>query len=290
MAKLKPPIMFQEQPKLTGRIDIRTHKGQVIAQAWPKKRGTPKAEITRTQNDDFLQANWLAKYAAPYLQRMSILLAKDGPWYPRDLIVSSMYGRLWDQIDLNGTVYTSMAARNDVNQDLLLLGKPTAIGQGLIWDGEYWKPGSVGGGGGSAPVRSIASGPTNALGSSGSYRPLQWSVADVDAIGCFSLGSEPTQCLVPAEFDGGLIRFSCAVTAYSFSGEYELDLRKNGTDSVFISSWTNRDTVLGALFNSPLIEVSAGDFYEMWVRPTTNGGSLGGSTTSWHIEAYAPGA
>ena len=113
-------------------------RGALVASSWPKKRGRPKSSITREQNEWFRQANLLAKYADGQAQWMAIELSRDSPWYPRDILISAMAGRLFETLNLDGVEFRSVAIRDDVSSDLdFLAGKipGTIMVRGLdLWD------------------------------------------------------------------------------------------------------------------------------------------------------------
>ena len=107
-----------KRPALSGKLIYQTDRGQLKVQSWPRKRGKPKSAITRAQNEKFRQANLLAKYAPSDDQWMTIEVAKGSPWYPRDLLMSAMYGRLFEVLIIEGQEYRAVAVNEDVSSDL----------------------------------------------------------------------------------------------------------------------------------------------------------------------------
>jgi len=118
MAKLKGLPRKGKTPSFNKNVVIQVSGGQAHMQTWPKKRGKPKSPVTQEQNEWFKEANLLAKYADGAAQWMAIEVAKNGPWYPRDLLMSAMAGRLFESIIIDGQEYRSVAVRDDVSSDL----------------------------------------------------------------------------------------------------------------------------------------------------------------------------
>lgn len=138
MAKIGVPIRGSKPPSLGARVVVRVLKGQAIMQAWPRRRGRVKNPVTKAQNEKFTQANKLAKYASADDQWMSIEVAKNSPLYPRDLLVSAMYGRLFETLTIDGQEYVSVAVRDDISDDLDKVGG-TQVGTLLIRRPEGWR-------------------------------------------------------------------------------------------------------------------------------------------------------
>lgn len=168
MAKVGQPIRGRKPPSYARKVVVRVSAGTAIIQAWPRKRGRPRNPITIEQNLRFKEANILAKYAPSDDQWMAIEVAKNGPLYPRDLLMSAMFGRLFETITVDGRKMVSMAVIEDISADLDLLGSnmqgsvlirtetlwtglpPGTLGQVLNSGGPSANPfwGSGGGGGG----------------------------------------------------------------------------------------------------------------------------------------------
>jgi hypothetical protein len=127
-----------KRPALGGKIIYQTDRGQLKAQSWPRKRGKPKSPITRAQNEWFRQANLLAKYAPSDDQWMSIAVAKGSPWYPRDLLMSAMKGRLFEVLIIDGQEYRAVATRDDVSSDLDFLAG-TVEGTIIVRGPDLWQ-------------------------------------------------------------------------------------------------------------------------------------------------------
>lgn len=115
-------------------------------QAWPRRRGRVKNATTKAQNEKFAQANKLAKYASADDQWMVTEIARNSPLYPRDLLVSAMYGRLFETLTIDGKEYVSVAVRDDISDDLDKVGG-TEVGTILVRHPEGWRglvPGNAG--------------------------------------------------------------------------------------------------------------------------------------------------
>lgn len=142
MSKNRP-----RRPSLRGSLMLDISSGQERARAWPKKRGKPKSEKTREQNEWFRQAQWATKYWPPKLQIACAEAVKGTPLLPRDLMTMIMAGR-FVQIgfeDGSRDLY-SMAQLNDVSQSLdVITSEP---GYTLIRGEDYWEGVPYGGGGG----------------------------------------------------------------------------------------------------------------------------------------------
>lgn len=146
MAKLTGRTGSGKGLALRGKLQITVKRGQLIAAGWPRKRGKPKSAKTREQNEWFRQANLLAKYADGDAQWMAIEITKNGPLYPRDIMMSAMKGRLFEVLIIDGQEFTAVAVRDDVSHDLDLLAG-TALGTLMFRGPELWQslvPGTLG--------------------------------------------------------------------------------------------------------------------------------------------------
>lgn len=136
----------QKRPALSKATYQYVRNGRLITAKWPRKRGRPKHPTTRDQNEWFRQANLAAKFVNSAEQWMAQELAKHGPLYPRDLLMSAMAGTLFPQLEIDGQVYTSMALVTDISKDLDLLAGNTP--GTIMWRGpQRWQglaPGSAG--------------------------------------------------------------------------------------------------------------------------------------------------
>ncbi len=146
MAKVGQPIRGRKPPSYAKKVVVRVSAGTAIVQAWPKGRGRPRNPVTIEQNLRFKEANTLAKYAPSDDQWMAIEVTKNGPLYPRDLLMSAMFGRLFETLTVDGRRMVSMAVIEDISSDLDLLGSGVQ-GAVLFRGQDLWQevgPGAVG--------------------------------------------------------------------------------------------------------------------------------------------------
>lgn len=138
MAKLKNIRQDHTLPVLGGRFIVKTWRGKLIMQAWPKKRERPLPPKVQAQNQRFANANILAKYAAPDQQNIAMELAKEGPLYPRDYLTAAMTSGLFIyQMGKNHKVYP-MSVRNEVSAELDIIAQTPGSLMGRAED--WWEP------------------------------------------------------------------------------------------------------------------------------------------------------
>lgn len=138
MAVLKNIRADHTLPVLGGRFIVKTWRGKLVMQSWPKKRSRPLPAQTLAQNERFKNANFLAKFAPPDQQKMAIELGKKGPLYPRDYLTAAMTSGLYIyQLGPNRKVYP-VSVRNEISAELDIIaqtpGSMMARGQ------DYWEP------------------------------------------------------------------------------------------------------------------------------------------------------
>lgn len=97
--KIRADPRGQRQPSFKNQFYIRTHRGQLILCAWPRKRGPSKSPAVRRQNAWFKGANLLAKVAEPTQQNLAIRLTQGTGLYPRDLLLKQMSGGIYELQD-----------------------------------------------------------------------------------------------------------------------------------------------------------------------------------------------
>lgn len=81
-------------PGFTDRIMVDTFRGKVRVRKWPEKRGRPKSERVRAQNDWFRDVNKLASRAPGTQMASAIAITKNSGLYPRDILIRMMAGNL----------------------------------------------------------------------------------------------------------------------------------------------------------------------------------------------------
>lgn len=138
MAVLKNIRADHTLPVLGGRYIVKTWRGKLVIQSWPKKRSRPLPAQTLAQNERFKNANFLAKFAPPDQQKMAIELGKKGPLYPRDYLTAAMTSGLYIfQLGPNRKVYP-VSVRNEISAELDIIAQTpgSLMGRGE----EYWEP------------------------------------------------------------------------------------------------------------------------------------------------------
>jgi len=80
--------------KLSGRVYMRQHQGQVILQKWPKRRGRPTSERQQAWVDQFSAIAKVSKN--PPADQLDDLeeMARGTGWFWRDIITRAAYGKL----------------------------------------------------------------------------------------------------------------------------------------------------------------------------------------------------
>ncbi len=118
MAILRSIPLAQRLASHRGRTITYTHRGILVTQKWPRKRGTPTSAKQLWWIDWFTQANKLAKYADPMSQVRAIDMTKGTGLYPRDVLLKAMRGRLHWWADETGWKWFPMAATQAVSNSL----------------------------------------------------------------------------------------------------------------------------------------------------------------------------
>jgi len=124
-------------PSHRGAMMVDVTRNVLRVRAWPKKRGRPKSALQLYWVDWFRQANALAKLADNYTLARAIELTKNTGWYPRDIILKAMAGRLYTWTDSTGWTYYSMAAITDISKTLDILAQ--TVGSLLVRHSDRWK-------------------------------------------------------------------------------------------------------------------------------------------------------
>lgn len=93
----------QRTPSLRGSLLRYYSNGQWLVRAWPRKTGKPKSLKVQRQNNWFRDAVQLAKrLPAPY-QELAKEMALDTGLYPKDPLMASMAGNLYEVVLEDGT-------------------------------------------------------------------------------------------------------------------------------------------------------------------------------------------
>jgi len=137
MAKLTSIPRQRRGPSYRGRVMIDTVRGVIRVRKWPKKRGPPKSESQRFWVDWFTQANRLAKYASGMDQARAIAMTAKSGWYPRDVLLKAMRGRLYWWATPDGWKWYPVAAIGDISETLDVLAQ--TVGSVLVRATDRWR-------------------------------------------------------------------------------------------------------------------------------------------------------
>ena len=152
----------QRTPSLRGSLIRYYSNGQWLLRAWPRKTGTPKSLKIRNQNNWFRGAVQMAKRVpAPYLASAK-QMALDTGLYPKDPIMASMAGNLYEVVLEDGTTIPKWIPK---------VHKAVFTGCRLRL---------------TTPVALVA----------GVLTPVPWSFVDIDTSGFFD-AAEPTRISIP---------------------------------------------------------------------------------------------
>jgi len=79
-----------------GRLHVMLRKGELVARAWPRKRGKPAHPVVLAQNAWFAGAARLASRVDPLQAKLAIEVTKDTGLLPRDILMAAMAANLYD--------------------------------------------------------------------------------------------------------------------------------------------------------------------------------------------------
>jgi len=224
----------QRFPALRGRIIVDTWRGKPRIRAWPRKRGKPKSQMVRDQNDWFREANKLVMKAAPSQMSLAISATRNTGLYPRDLMLRAMGVGLVDIVEPDGTLIT--------------------------YRQKFWSPimfqGVI-----IRPASPITPG-VNV------WNTITLPLPQLDTAGFWGAGA-PTRLTVPTNIE--IIEVVCDVKQESTGGPLlAIRIRQNGVTDVAWSQATSSGTVGDHVSTGPL-QVVAGDYFEFLVFPTRAG-------------------
>lgn len=100
-------------PAYSGGFLIDDFRGQRRVRAWPRKRGRPKSELVREQNDWFKAVTQIVKLAAPDQTVAAMDATKGQGVYPRDLLMHTISEGIMDITELDGTFVQHRRPRVD---------------------------------------------------------------------------------------------------------------------------------------------------------------------------------
>ncbi len=100
-------------PAYSGGFLIDDFRGQRRVRKWPRKRGRPKSELVREQNDWFKAVTQIIKLAAPEQTVAAMDATKGQGVYPRDLLMHTISEGIMDITELDGTFVQHRRPRVD---------------------------------------------------------------------------------------------------------------------------------------------------------------------------------
>lgn len=107
----KLPYRRASPPTMRGALVMKLWRGLVVVQKWPRKRGKSIDPGTRTRSKQFGDACRLSNQVAPSQMEIARKAAKASLMVPRDLIISAMYGNLFDLELEDGRIITKRQER-----------------------------------------------------------------------------------------------------------------------------------------------------------------------------------
>ena len=274
-----------------GRVMVDTVRGVLRVRRWPKKRGTPRSASQRWWNDWFRQANLLAKYADANSQVRAKEMTEGSGMYPRDVLLKAMRGRLYFWVDDTGWKWYSMAAIGDISESLDVLAQ--TVGSVLVRAVDRWRAVAAGTPGQVLTYQGDADAPTwETPAGAGAYLggallalaapqtipnnsevALSWPTETYDTANIHEPVANPTRLTVPVGFTRVQL-FAQASWVGHGTGTRRIRILKNGAAAA--GSPQRREdpqTVIACVQNiaSPVLEVVAGDYFEVAVHQTRGG-------------------
>lgn len=213
-------------PGFKGRFIVDTFRGQMRVRKWPRKRGTPKSQAVRDQNQWFTEANKLAKRVEPSQQALAIAMTLGTGMYPRDLLIAQQAGGIWEIIEADGTV-----------PQYRRYFRETVVFQGIICDKTS----------------------TQVIPAS-SFTPIIWTLPIIDTAGFWNAG-DPTRITIPAGINVIELNGAWRATGGSSRSEHNLTFRKNG--AFYLGTVQEVVAVAGATISSGPIAVVEGDIWTL---------------------------
>ncbi len=128
----------EQTPSLRGSLIVRTQRGMLTAQRWPRPRGPNRHPTNREWTEWLKQATELSKWVPPIIWEAAREAGRKAAALPRDLIIASMRGRLFAiQLDDKGWYYPLAAAR-DISESLDIIAQWK--GSLLVRGDDLWIP------------------------------------------------------------------------------------------------------------------------------------------------------
>ncbi len=274
MGVLKGPLRRARTPSHRGSYYVREWRGQLVVSRWPRRRSRPLPQKTRDQIEWFRQANLLAKYVIAEQQVLAREITAGTPLLPRDLLIAAMAGRLYSATLDDGRTIYSMAAANDVSQNLDIIAQ--APGDILVRGPTAWtrvpaaEAGRILTAQGPAALPEWRANPpfvrllktTGQLVLGGQETVLTWASIDEDDGGWFD-PAEPTLITVPSPVSRILIAAGARSDDVT-TGEFAVFIRRVGATKVAMNQTLTDGAATTEVF-SFFQNTSPGDRFEVGV-------------------------
>jgi len=212
-------------PALKGKLQIVPLRGQMIAKAWPRKRGPSKSPSVRNQNAWFKEANRLTKTLAPTQMVQAIAMTKGTGLYPRDLLLRQMSGGMFDIIDEDGVNYQPRTDRRE-----------TVVFQGVILQL-------------ATPITFVAN----------IAQFVTWPLPVLDTLGFWSAGA-PTLITVPPGIN--VVELHCGISVTPNSGNLLQSIFATALPLAAETSNEGWNLISGQASSGP-VPVIAGDVFSL---------------------------
>lgn len=130
----KPP---RRRPSLRGVLMQDLVNGIERNRAWPTERKRRKTTEQKKREDDFRDAQTVAKYTPPAIQTQYREACEGTPLLPRDMLIATVYGTFVAIVTDTGKKYYSMANRTGVSDSLDVINQqPGSI---LFRGPQFWE-------------------------------------------------------------------------------------------------------------------------------------------------------
>lgn len=222
-----------------------TYGGRSYARAWPRKVGPSPLPYQQETVQRFIDANRLAKIAAPQQIIEAMKATKNTGLYPRDLLTKAMLTGLFNIVTEDGQTITRAPLQYEV---------PVFLG---------------------ARIYRTANQPLNA----GITHILTWQAAELNAIGMWDI-SDPTLFTIPT----GVTVVQCTAQIRSDTGVnsyLQLNLRRNSDGRSVAQAAQSGNFAKRVNFPSGPFAVSGGEQYRLEAFSTINQTLIGGQGDLW---------
>jgi len=292
MVKLTGDDGEVRRQSLRGHFYVCVRRGQIIMAAWPTKRKRPMSEKQVAAVEKFRQAATATKYMEAGDQATAYELTKRTNALPRDLLMMALYGRLGTLFLSGGKRIYSLATLKDATSllDAITYDKgsmlfrndefwwrlpPGAPGQFLRVNADgvpEWNDGGSGGGGFSDPSKSTLL----TLETDQALVPNQWNrlthwQETRDYLGAWD-EALPGRLVIPYGITFARLQTKLEWTQNNTSKRYVQILHWNAADELQdVSAADFRYGADNACSTpiSPWIGVAPGDYFELWVHPSS---------------------